>query len=144
MSTIVASRELLASREDVWKFLAEPNHLSDWWPGVDGVRPNRQGLAPGARWEVTGRPQGRGFLGSLLGGPSTSRMLMILEVRTNELVRFLFTEDNIEAKLVLEPADHDHTNATLTVDGAWLRRNASFARSALSRLHALCQTGAEL
>ena len=29
-----ASRELLAPRADVWAFLAEPYHLSDWWPGL--------------------------------------------------------------------------------------------------------------
>ncbi len=144
MSKVAATRELLAPREDVWKFLAEPHHLSDWWPGVHGVRPDRRGLAPGARWEVTVRPQGRGFLGSFLGGPSTTRMLMILEVRTNELVRFLFTEDHMEAELVLEPMGDDQTQATLTVDGAWLRLNASLPRSALNRLHALCQTAAEL
>ena len=104
MSRVAATRELLAPREDVWEFLAEPHHLSDWWPGVHGVRPDRRGLAPGARWEVTLRPQGRGFLGSFLGGPNTTRMLMILEVRTNELVRFMFTEDHMEAELVLEPS----------------------------------------
>ena len=71
-------------------------------------------------------------------------MLMILEVRTNELVRFMFTEDRMEAELVLEPMGDDQTQATLTVDGAWLRLNASLPRSALNRLHALCQTAAEL
>ncbi len=144
MSKVAATRELLAPPEDVWKFLAEPYHLADWWPGVHGVRPDRRGLAPGARWEVTLRPQGRGFLGSFLGGPNTTRMLMILEVRTNELVRFMFTEDHMEAELVLEPRGDDQTQATLTVDGAWLRLNASLPRSALNRLHALCQTAAEL
>src|SRR6185369_470637 len=47
-----ASRELLARREDVWGFLAEPYHLSDWWPGILGVVPDRRGFAPGARWQV--------------------------------------------------------------------------------------------
>lgn len=144
MSKVAATQELLAPPGDVWKFLAEPNHLSDWWPGVHGVRPDRRGLAPGARWEVTVRPQGRGILGSFLGGPKTTRMLMILEVRTNELVRFMFTEDHLEAELVLEPSGEEHTQATLTVDGSWLRLNASLPRSALSKLHALCQTAAEL
>jgi len=144
MSKVAASQVLLAPRKDVWKFVAEPYHFSDWWPGAHGVRPDRQGLAPGARWEVTMRPQGRGIFGSFLGGPNTTRMLQILEVRTNEFVRFMFTEDQLEAELLLEPNDDGNTQATLTVDGSWLRLNASLPRSALSKLHALCQTAAEV
>jgi hypothetical protein len=45
-----ATRELAASREDVWRFLAEPYHLPDWWPGIVGVQPDHRGFAPGARW----------------------------------------------------------------------------------------------
>ena len=43
MSAEPATRELLASLEDVWGFLAEPYHLSDWWPGIVSVaaRPAR-------------------------------------------------------------------------------------------------------
>ena len=48
-----ASRELLAPRADVWAFLAEPFHLSNWWPGITGVEPDRRGFAPGARWKAT-------------------------------------------------------------------------------------------
>src|SRR6185437_4135025 len=47
-----ASRELLASRADVWGFLAEPYHLSDWWPGIAGIELDPRGFAPGARWKV--------------------------------------------------------------------------------------------
>ncbi len=47
-----ASRELLASRADAWGFLAEPYHLSDWWPGMLSVEPDRRGFAAGARWQV--------------------------------------------------------------------------------------------
>jgi hypothetical protein len=47
-----ASRELLASRPDVWRFLAEPYHLTDWYPGVSGVTPDRRGAAAGARWQI--------------------------------------------------------------------------------------------
>ena len=47
-----ASRELLASRGDTWGFLAEPYHLSDWWPGMLSVEPDRRGFAAGARWQV--------------------------------------------------------------------------------------------
>ena len=52
-----SSLELLAPRADVWAFVAEPYHLSDWWPGVSGVEPDRRGLAPGARWKLITTPQ---------------------------------------------------------------------------------------
>jgi hypothetical protein len=54
---VEASRELLASRSDVWALLAEPYHLSDWWPGIHVARPDRRGLAPAWRPEVLGRPR---------------------------------------------------------------------------------------
>ena len=47
-----ATRELLASRAEAWAFLAEPYHLSDWWPGIVSVEPDRRGFAVGARWQV--------------------------------------------------------------------------------------------
>src|SRR5207248_11299609 len=47
-----AELDLMAPRADVWAFLAEPYHLSDWWPGITGVDPDRRGFAPGARWRV--------------------------------------------------------------------------------------------
>ena len=56
-AAVAAERELLASRADVWAFLAEPQHLADWWPGHRGVEPDRRGLAEGARWEVVGDSQ---------------------------------------------------------------------------------------
>jgi uncharacterized protein YndB with AHSA1/START domain len=139
-----ATRELLAPPEDVWAFLAEPYHLSDWWPGVRGVQPDRRGLAPGARWELTASQQGRGFLGSVLGSPRTTRTLVVMDVRTNELLRLLFAEDGVEAEIRLEPANGSRTTATVTVEGGWIRLNHSLPRTALNRLHDLCQTAAEL
>lgn len=144
MSRVVATRELLAPHEDVWRFLAEPFHLSDWWPGVGGVRPDRRGLAPGARWELIAGPQARGIVHTFVGAPQTPRTLVVLEVRAKELVRFVFVDDRIEAELRLETAADNHTRATLAIEGAWLRLNRSLPRSALNRLHALCQTAAEL
>ena len=49
-----ASHEVLASREDVWRFLAEPYHLADWWPTVSAVHPDARGFPEGARWDVVG------------------------------------------------------------------------------------------
>src|SRR5207249_873445 len=54
-----AARELLASRADVWAFLSEPYRLSDWWPGILGLEPDRRGFAPGARWKVRYRISSR-------------------------------------------------------------------------------------
>jgi len=83
---MTATRELLAARHDAWGFLAEPYHLSDWWPGIVSVQPDRRGFADGARWQVTviadplrigplsfpraGRPR----------GPSASQTLVITAI----------------------------------------------------------------
>jgi hypothetical protein len=144
MPRVAASRELLAPREDVWRFLAEPHHLSDWWPGVRGVQPDRRGLAPGARWQLTAGPQTGGLHGAFLRRPDAAGTVVVLEVRTNELVKLLFVDDRIEADLHLEPARDSHTRATLAIEGPWLRVNRSLPRRALNRLHDLCQTAAEI
>ena len=52
---IDAETELLATRPEVWALLAEPQHLADWWPAYASIRPDRRGLAEGARWR--GRPR---------------------------------------------------------------------------------------
>ena len=144
MPRIVASRELVAPREEVWKFLAEPHHLSDWWPGVHGVRPDRRGLAPGARWQLSAGPQTGGLLGAFMRTPQAVGTLVVLDVRTNELVRLLFVDDRIEAEITLEVAPDSHTRATLTIEAPWLRVNRSLPRRALNRLYNLCQTAAEI
>jgi uncharacterized protein YndB with AHSA1/START domain len=144
MTRVVATRELLAPRDDVWRFLAEPHHLADWWPGVRGVRPDRRGLAPGARWRLTSGPQTAGMLGAYLRRPDAAGTVVVVEVRTNELVRLLFVDERIEAELELAAAPESHTRATLVVDGPWLRVNRNLPRRALSRLYDLCQTAADL
>ena len=143
MPRVVATRELLAPPEDVWQFLAEPNHLADWWPGVTAVRPDRRGLAPGARWQLVAGPQASSVVTAYMRKAEAMGTIAILEVRPLQFVRFLFVNDGIEARLQLEPAGHDHTEATLEVDGPWLRVNRSLPRKALNRLHSLCQTAAE-
>ena len=57
MSLIEATGELLSDRRDVWALVAEPYHLPDWWPAYTGVKPDRRGLAEGARWEVDPQPR---------------------------------------------------------------------------------------
>jgi uncharacterized protein YndB with AHSA1/START domain len=140
---VTASRELLAARGDVWRFVAEPFHLPDWWPGLSGVQPDRRGFAAGARWAVTlARPV------SIVRKPQSSGLLLVKRVVAPELAAWHLTTDGLDVELRLEALAVDRTLATLTVEGRWLpeilgpRRN--LPRVALARLQALCQTAAGL
>ena len=138
MPRYAASRTLLAPLEDVWRFLAEPYHLADWWPGVSGVQPDRRGLAPGARWQVVGPNQP-----SWTRKPQLTGTLLVLDVVPMSRIAFQLTGDRIDAELELRPLGSERTEATLTVEVPWLigvRR--SFPHRALARLHELVQTGA--
>jgi hypothetical protein len=140
MPRVLASRELLAAREDVWSFIAEPHHFPDGWPGIGGVQPDRRGLAEGARWSVSGieRP-------TLLRRPTSSGMLLVRGVQTPERFAWTLTGDHIDAELRLEERGPDRTIATLEVEAPWLYGfSRALPRKALTRLHALCQTAAEL
>ena len=133
-----ASRELLASREDVWAFIAEPHHFADWWPGVGGVQPDRRGFAEGARWTVHGidRP-------TFSRRAASSGTLFVRGVRPLERFAWTLTGDHIDAELELAEAAADRTIASLTVEAPWLYGfSRVLPRRALTRLHALCQTGA--
>jgi uncharacterized protein YndB with AHSA1/START domain len=135
-----ASRELLASRDDVWAFIAEPHHFSDWWPGIGGVSPDRRGLAPGARWEVHGvdRP-------TLLRRATSSGLLLVRAVETGTRFAWTLTGDHIDAELRLEVQEPTRTVAILEVEAPWLYGfSRALPRRALTRLHALCQTAADL
>ena len=141
MPTYSAARELLAAREDVWAFLAEPNHLSDWWPGINGVQPDRRGLAPGARWRVKGLGRPTYVVGRR---PDVAGTLIFLDVRPPELAAWQFVQARIDVELRLTEAGENRTRAELTVSApflAGLRR--SLPHKALTRLYALCQTAAE-
>ncbi len=132
-----SERILLAPVEDVWAFLAEPYNLSDWWPGVSGVEPDRRGLAPGARWKVVGPNQP-----SYLRKPQSSGMLLVLDVVPRERLAFQLTGDRIDVELTLEPADAHRTRARLLVEGPWLiGLNRRYPVQALSRLYSLLRTG---
>src|SRR3954463_1470836 len=96
--TYTAARELLAPREDVWAFLAEPNHLSDWWPGVKGVQPDRRGLAPGARWQVRGLGRPTYVVGRR---PDVAGTLIFLEVKPPEFAVWQFVNGSIDVELRL-------------------------------------------
>jgi uncharacterized protein YndB with AHSA1/START domain len=140
MPRVSASRELLASRNDVWEFIAEPRHFSDWWPGIAAVQPDRRGLAEGARWQIVtaDRP-------TLLRRSTSSGMLLVRAVRAPELFGWTLTGDHIDAELRLEESGGDRTVAVLEVDAPWLfGLSRAVPNRALTRLHALCQTAAQL
>ena len=139
MPRVEAARRLLAPREDVWAFLAEPRHLADWWPGIAAVEPDRRGLAAGARWQIRGtnRP-------SFFRSPNPTGILLVLAAARPERVAFQLTGERIEAELRLEATAPDRTLATLTVSGPWLiGLGRSFPHRALNRLYGLVQTAAD-
>jgi uncharacterized protein YndB with AHSA1/START domain len=138
MPRVSASRELLASREDVWRFIAEPGHFADWWPGVAAVRPDRRGLAEGARWAIqaSARP-------TLLRRSGYGGTLLVRAVRAPERFAWTLTGDRLDAELLLNETEHGRTRAFLEVSAAWLVSvPRSLPRKALNRLHDLCQTAA--
>lgn len=134
----VAERTLLAPVEDVWAVLAEPHRLPDWWPGMNGVEPDRRGLAAGVRWRVHGSSPG------YLRRPLADDTLVLNRVERCRLVEFVLVRDRLAAALELEAATDDRTVARLTLTARWLYgTRGSIPRTALSGLYELCQTGAE-
>jgi hypothetical protein len=135
-----AQKELLAGRLEVWRFIAEPHHFADWWPGVGGVHPDRRGFAEGSRWEVHGvdRP-------TLFRKATSSGMLLIRGITPPERFAWTLTGDHIDAELLLEESGTDRTLAILTLEAPWLYGfSRALPRRALDRLHSLYQTAAEL
>jgi uncharacterized protein YndB with AHSA1/START domain len=134
-----ASREIVASRQDIWAFLAEPRHLSDWWPGVGSVQPDRRGLAPGARWQLSG-----GSESTLFRKPHAQSLLVVREVDLYERVAFALLQQKLDVQVRLSVAAPNRTEVTVTVEGPWrpevLGRPRALPREALARLHALVQT----
>jgi uncharacterized protein YndB with AHSA1/START domain len=140
---IEAQRELLAARDDVWSLLAEPRHLSDWWPGYTTIRPDRRGLAVGARWEVV-----RGGAPGLLRRPGGEGLIVVAAVEPGLRFSWRDVQQAFVADVVLETAGGGRTRTTLTLDASWWRLVAEDLRrappQALARLHALCQTASTL
>jgi uncharacterized protein YndB with AHSA1/START domain len=155
------SRELLASREDVWGFLAEPNHLSDWWPGLVGVEADRRGFAPGTRWRVTLVEGHRGLFGlpasGRLTGPRVDHTLQIGEIADGSRWswRLIPTGSRtkaartIDVTITLAGTAPDRTRVTIAVHGTSFAglfgsRDRRLARAAANRLYDLVQTAATL
>jgi hypothetical protein len=138
-----ASRELLAPRTDVWALVAEPYHLPDWWPAYTGVRPDRRGLARGARWHVS-----RGRAPGLLRRPGAEGVIVITEVAEGLELRWHDVQQRFDAGIRLANAGEGRTLATAYVRGpAWrllLEGARDLPARALARLHDLCQTAAGL
>jgi uncharacterized protein YndB with AHSA1/START domain len=140
---VEAQRELLASRDDVWALLSEPQHLSDWWPGYATVRPDRRGLAEGARWQIV-----RTTYPGLLRRPGGEGLLVITAVDPGRAFSWRDLQQGFRADLRLESAGAGRSLAEVIVHAAWWRLGLEglrpAPRQALARLHALCQTTADL
>jgi len=140
---IEAQSELIATRPDVWALLAEPEHLADWWPAYASIRPDRRGLAEGARWQVV-----RGGSIGLLRRPESVGTLVITAVEPDHRLAWHDVQQRFTAELSLEPAAEGMTRAALTIDSpgfrAVLEGLRPLPKQALARLHALCQTAATL
>ncbi|HEY4620056.1 MAG TPA: SRPBCC family protein [Gaiellaceae bacterium] len=139
MPTSRATRELLASPTEVWRFLAEPRHLADWWPGLAAVEPDRRGVAAGARWRVRSRKA------TLFRRPAAEDTLLVTAAVPETRLAFEFVQTKVKADLALAAAGPGRTRAELTVTGPLLLGlSRGLANDALARLHDLCQTAAAL
>lgn len=140
---IEAAGELQAPRGDVWALVAEPYHLPDWWPGYQGVEPDRRGLAENARWSVQ-----RSSSPGLLRRPGGRGLLVITRVVEGYELRWHDVQQNLDCGVALDNAGAGRTRAVAAVDGSWARLllegGRSLPRQALARLQALCQTAASL
>src|SRR3954469_12079137 len=103
-----ATRELLASRADVWAFLAEPYHLPDWWPGITGVEPDQRGFAPGARWKVLATKRN-----VLTGRRPVETMLLVREIDECERWAWHVLEPKTDVEITLRSVNADRTAVTV-------------------------------
>jgi len=133
--SVGASLELLAPRADVWAFLAEPYHLSDWWPGLTGVRPDRRGFAPGARWQVTARVRN-----VILGSRPVETVLLVRDVELFERWSWHLVAQRLDVEVRLRAVADDRTEVTVTTS----RGRSSLPKLAVKRLYDLVQTAATL
>src|SRR4029079_19519900 len=110
---IEAETELLAARSDAWALLSEPFHLSDWWPGYTSVRPDRRGLAEGARWQVV-----RGGEIGLLKRPGGEGLIDLTAAETEQRLACQDVQSQFTAEIRLEPAPDGNTRAILTIEAS--------------------------
>lgn len=138
-----ASRELLAARADVWKFLEEPYHLADWWPTIATVRPDARGFREGARWEVVGPSSP-----TLFRKAGAAGLAVVRTIELHERVVWVLTAERLEVEVRLQSTAPDRTLVTVAVEGRWrpeaLGRPRALPRAAVDRLYELVQTAASL
>jgi hypothetical protein len=127
-----ASLELLAPRADVWGFLAEPFHLSDWWPGITGVDPDLRGFAPGARWKVHSTKRN-----IFTGRRVVETLALIRDIDPYERWTWHLLEPATDVEVRLRATAENRTEVTVAVS----RGNPAVA---VKRLYDLVQTAAEL
>lgn len=121
----------------MWAFVAEPYHLSDWWPGITGVEPDRRGMAAGARWKVMGP--------SYLRKPETAGLLLVRAVVPRERFAFELAGERVGVDVLLRPVAAGRTSVTVAVDGRLvLGPRRRLAPLAVNRLYDLVQTAAGL
>jgi hypothetical protein len=125
-----AELELLASRADVWAFLAQPYHLSDWWPGITGVEPDRRGFAPGARWKVLATKQN-----ILVGRRPVETMLLVREIDEYERWTWHLLDPKTDVEIRLRSLDGDRTAVAITT-------SRGSPTKAVKKLYDLVQTTA--
>jgi uncharacterized protein YndB with AHSA1/START domain len=138
-----ASHEVLAPREDVWRFLAEPFHLADWWPTISAVRPDARGFREGARWEVLGPTSP-----TLFRKAGATGYAIVKTIELHERVVWSLTAERLEVEVRLGSLAPERTLVTVAVEGPWrpeaLGRPRSLPRVAAYRLYELVQTAASL
>jgi uncharacterized protein YndB with AHSA1/START domain len=144
---VEASGGLLAPPADVWKLVAEPYYLPDWWPGYAGVEPDRRGLAEGARWRIV-RGSTRAATSNLLRRAGGVTTIVIERVVPGSFLAWRDTGFRVRAEVTLSPAARRRTEVRVAIEGSALRILAEGLRSlpaqAVRRLYDLCQTAAEL
>ena len=127
-----ASLELLAPRADVWGFLAEPYHLSDWWPGITGVEPDLRGFVPGARWKVHATRHNW-----FTGTRNIETMLLVREIEPYERFAFHVLQPKLDAQVSLRALGPDRTEVTVVA-------STGNAKRAAKRLYDLVQTASAI
>jgi uncharacterized protein YndB with AHSA1/START domain len=127
-----ASLELLAPRDDVWAFLAEPYHLPDWWPGITGVEPDRRGFSPGARWKVQGTKWN-----PFAGRRSVETMVLVREIDLYERWSWHLLAPPTDVEVRIRATASDRTLVTVST-------SRGSAATAVKRLYDLVQTAATL
>jgi len=110
--------------------------------GYVAIRPDRRGLAPGARWTVV-----RSANPGLLRRPGGEGMIVIESVEPTLSLAWRDLEQRFRAEIAIANANGE-TDARLSLDVQWWRLVVEGLRGApeqaLGRLHALCQTAESL